>query len=122
MERILTMSDVINVSKNKKVLVSDLVHIKGEIFSLIKKGWQFDDEVLKEAHIRKIVREPKVRFVIVDHEQEKNKDKYLKETESLKNILKSLNTLDNQTEESFNNLEEYKEEEPIDNSYLEEDE
>lgn len=122
MERILTMSDVINVSKNKKVLVSDLVHIKGEIFSLIKKGWQFDDEVLKEAHIRKIVREPKVRFVIADHEQEKNKDKYLKETESLKNILKSLNTLDNQTEESFNNLEEYKEEEPIDNSYLEEDE
>ena len=36
------------------------------------------------------------------HEQEKNRNKYVKETESLKSILKSLNTLDNPTEETYN--------------------
>ena len=42
------MSDTINVGKNKKVTVESLVPIKGEIFKLIKKGLQFDDEVLKK--------------------------------------------------------------------------
>ena len=91
-EKILTMSDTVNVGKNKKVLVSDLVPVKGEIFKLIKKGLQFDDEVLKEAHIIKTIRDVTVKSVIVPHSREKKT--YEKESQSLKNILKSINTLE----------------------------
>ena len=89
------MDDTVNIGKNKMVLVSSLVPIKGEIFRLIKKGLQFDDEVLKEAHITKMIRDVKVESVIVPHSKEKKT--YTKETESLKNILKSINTLENQS-------------------------
>jgi hypothetical protein len=94
MEKLLTMNDTVNVGKNKKVLVSSLVPIKGEIFKLIKKGLQFDDEVLKEAHIIKTIKDVKIQTTIVPHSKEKKT--YTKETESLKNILKSINTLENQ--------------------------
>lgn len=55
------------------------------------------------------------------HEQEKNKDKYVKESESLKTILKSLNTLENQTNEMFVNQTNSTDEE-VDTTFLEEDE
>ena len=110
MEEILTMSDTVNIGKNKKVLVSDLVGVKGEIFKLIKKGLQFDDEVLKEAHITKTIRDVKVCNVITTHEKDKKRT-YGKETESVKNIIKSLNTLDNQNIEDFNGDEDTNEEE-----------
>ena len=113
MGKLLTMSDTINIGKNKKVLVSDIVGIKGEIFNFIKKGMQFDEEVLKEAHIAKTINNLKVYSVVAPHETEKKKT-YGKDSESLKSILKSLNTLDSQ--------EEYKEEEALDNIYSEEEE
>ena len=56
----LGMDDVINVGKNNKITVSELVPVKGEIFNLIKKGFEFDDEVLEKAHIKKIVRDEKI--------------------------------------------------------------
>ena len=49
MDKKLTLNDTINVTKNKKVLISDLVGIKGEIFKYVKKGFWFDDEVLEKA-------------------------------------------------------------------------
>ena len=98
MEKLLTMNDTINIGKNKKVTVSDLVPIKGKIFNLIKNGVQFDDEVLKESHITKTIRDVKVENVFVSHSPEKKK--YTKETESLKNILKSINTLESQNSET----------------------
>ena len=39
MDKIYTMDDVISVGKNDKVMVSDLVEKKGEIFKLIKNGF-----------------------------------------------------------------------------------
>lgn len=102
MEIKLGMDDVVNVGKNNKITVSELVPVKGEIFNLIKKGFEFDDEVLEKAHIKKIIRDIQFKNVVVMHEQEKNRNKYVKETESLKSILKSLNTLDNPTEETYN--------------------
>ena len=119
MEKLLTMSDTINVGKNKKVTVESLVPIKGEIFKLIKKGLQFDDEVLKEAHITKIIRDVKVENEIVSHEKEK-KSNYSRETESLKSILKSVNVLENQTAENTE-TEETAEDIPTDNILEEED-
>lgn len=96
MDKKLTLNDTINVGKNKKVLVSDLVGIKGEIFKYIKKGIWFDDEVLEKAGIKRIIREEKVETVFFDKKTKSENIKiYPKETESLKNVLKSINTLDN---------------------------
>jgi hypothetical protein len=96
MDKKLTLNDTINVGKNKKVLVSDLVGIKGEIFKYIKKGVWFDDEVLEKAGIKRIIREEKVETVFSDKKTKSENIKiYPKETESLKNVLKSINTLDN---------------------------
>lgn len=96
MNKKLTLNDTINVGKNKKVLVSDLVGIKGEIFKYIKKGIWFDDEVLEKAGIKRTIREEKVETVFFDKKTKSENIKiYPKETESLKNVLKSINTLDN---------------------------
>lgn len=121
MEIKLGMDDVVNVGKNNKKTVSELVPLKGEIFNLIKKGFEFDDEVLEKAHIKKIIRDVQFKNVVVMHEQEKNKDKYVKESESLKTILKSLNTLENQTNEMFVNQTNNTDEE-VDTTFLEDEE
>ena len=118
MEKLLTMNDSVNIGKNKKVLVSELVPIKGKIFSLIKKGFLFDDEVLKESKIKKIIRDVKVTNVFVTHTTESKT--YSKETESLKNILKSINTLENQTTETFD--EQLNNQQEIENIISEEEE
>ena len=119
MAHMLSMNDTINVGKNKHVLVSDIVHKKGEIFNLIKDGFQFDDEVLKEAHIKKTIRDVKTKLVIVNHEKEKKK--YKKETENLKNIIKSFHTIDNQANEVVNNESGNYNEEAENMSFIEEE-
>lgn len=95
MNKKLTLNDTINVGKNKKVLISDLVNIKGEIFKYVKKGFWFDDEVLEKAGIKRTIREVKSECVFIEKEKQLNVKTYPKETESLRNILKSINTLDN---------------------------
>ena len=96
MDKVLILEDSINIGKGKKkIQVSELVNIKGEIFNYIKKGYLFDDEVLKLAHITKHVGPATVKLEIVERKTPKVKE-YAKDTESLKNILKSLNTIDNQ--------------------------
>lgn len=96
MNKKLTLNDTINVGRNKKVLISDLVGIKGEIFKYVKKGIWFDDEVLEKAGIKRTIRDEKIETVFVDQKvKPKNIKIYPKETESLKNVLKSINTLDN---------------------------
>ena len=101
MEKIYSLNDTINIGKRQKIQVSDIVKVKGEISKLIKKGYQFDDEVLKEAHITKIVNKPIIKNSFASHQTEKKKE-LGKDTENLKSILNSLNTLENQTEDVFN--------------------
>ena len=101
MKAVYSINDTINLGKKQKVAVSDLVKKKEEIFKLIKNGYQFDDEVLKEAHIIKIKRDEKITNSFANHDSEV-KVHLEKDSESLKSILKSLNTLDNQTEETYN--------------------
>ena len=115
----LGMDDVVNVGKDNKITVSELVPVKGEIFNLIKKGFEFDDEVLEKAHIKKIVRDEKINNIIVEHTPEKKKV-YNKESESLKNILKSLNTIDKQNEDTF--LSEYNTNQDTEETFLYEEE
>ena len=64
-----------------------------DIFSLIKSGLSFDDEVLSLAGIKKNIRDVKVVQVFTDHV--KDTRKYEKDTESLSRILKEIRTLDN---------------------------
>lgn len=62
---------------------------KKNVFGLIKKyGYSFDDEVLAEAGITKIVHDHTVSNIIVDHERVKPSNKKLKkEKKSLDEIL-----------------------------------
>lgn len=72
--------------------VRDIVGDKKKVFSLIKKGIQFDDEVLEKAGIKKVVRDVEFKNVFVEHE--KDKKTYEKDTVNLQKILKELRTLD----------------------------
>ena len=65
---------------------------KSAIFQLIKKGVMFDDEVLKICNITKTIRDVRVYNVIVEHE--KSTKKYEKDTASIKEIMKEINTLE----------------------------
>lgn len=71
--------------------VGDLID-KGVIFQMIKKGYMFDDEVLKLSHITKTVRDHRVELIVVDHE--KDTKKYKKDTATLKEIIKEIDTLE----------------------------
>jgi TPP-dependent indolepyruvate ferredoxin oxidoreductase alpha subunit len=95
MNKILTLKDSINLGKKQKIAVSELVNKKGEIFRYIKDGYQFDDEVLEAAHIKKTIRDETIRSEFITNVNKKEKE-YPKETESVKNILKTINTLDGQ--------------------------
>lgn len=56
-----TLDDTIQIDKSKKK-VSSILKSEGKsgIFSLIKKGYYFDDEVLEKAGIKKTVSEAKI--------------------------------------------------------------
>lgn len=95
MDKKLTLNDTIKIGKNKKILISDIVGIKGEIFKYIKKGFWFDDEVLEKAGIKRNVRDVKTECILVDKDKQPKVKIYPKETENLRSILKTINTLDN---------------------------
>lgn len=101
MKKLLTLKDSINIGKHKKKPISEIVEEK-EIFKYIKDGYQFADDVLETAHIRKSVRNEEIKTVFTEHKKRKHRE-YQKDTESVKNILKSINTIDGQNlnEKSF---------------------
>lgn len=52
------MNDILKCEEYKDILVSDIVYEPGEIFYIIKNyKFNFTDEVLKEAHITKTIRD-----------------------------------------------------------------
>lgn len=80
--------------KYKKELVGDnLINDKKEVFSLIREGYRFTEEVLSKVGItRKISVLPHSPNRITDHIVD-NKV-YEKDTMTLKNILKSIHTIE----------------------------
>lgn len=92
----LGINDVINVDKKTKIKVSEIVNDKKKIFECIKNGISFDDEVLKIAGIKKTIRDVEIINVITEHNAVKKE--LPKETESLKNILKSIHTISNENQ------------------------
>ena len=83
--------------------------VEGAIFSMIKDGYEFDDEVLKAAHIKKIIRDEKIDFVVNTNKDNNRSNPLPKETTSLKQILAELNTLDNfgTAKDGHNNYDEH---------------
>ena len=92
-EKTLHLDSVIeSADKYNGKKVSELVEKKGVIFHMIKKGYYFDDEVLAKSNITHNIREHKVYWVVVDHE--KDTKKYKKDTATLKEIIKEIDTLE----------------------------
>ncbi len=99
------LEDTINLGRGKKIMVSELVKNKTELFNYIRNGYNFDDEVLSLAGIKRTIRNEKI--ITTCNENPIKEDKKLpKETESLKSILKSIHTIDNQSFEEDINEEE----------------
>ena len=116
----LTMNDHIKSGAFANKTVEEVTKIKGAIFSMIKDGYEFDDEVLKAARIRKIIRDEKIDFVVNTNKDNNRSNTLPKETSSLKQILAELNTLDNfgTVKDGYNNYDEHddKKLEDIDNN------
>ena len=89
------MNDTIKNGKYIDKTVEEVTKISGAIFSMIKDGYEFDDEVLKIAHISKTIRDERIDFVVNTNKGNKRSNPLPKETTSLKQILAELNTLDN---------------------------
>lgn len=94
--------------KYKKELVGDnLINDKKEVFSLIREGYRFTEDVLSKVGItRKISVLPHSPNRLIDHVVD-NKV-YEKDTMTLKNILKSIHTIETSmiTESTEENCEE----------------
>jgi hypothetical protein len=90
----LTLKSTIKSSKYGDKSIEELIKIKGAIFSMIKDGYDFDDEVLEAAHIRKQISNEKV-YCRVGGDNSSNKKKLPKDTQSIKQIIYELNMLEN---------------------------
>lgn len=84
---ILTRNDNIKIDR-KNVSVSEIMYDKRSIMSLIRNGYMFDDDVLSQAGIKKIVSQPVTKFEVVEHERDNTV--YQKDKESITKIIKSL--------------------------------
>lgn len=91
---ILSLDSTFKKGKYANKSVADLVGIKGQIFSMIKEGYVFDDEVLEAAHITKTIRDKKVYCSVGCFEHPKDTRVLPVETASMKQILSELNTLE----------------------------
>ena len=91
----LTMNDTIKNGIYEDKTVAEIAKISGAIFSMIKDGYEFDDEVLAAAHINKTIRDERVDFVVNIHKDNKCSKPLPVETASMKQILAEIHTLDN---------------------------
>ena len=87
---------IIEDGKYKGKKISELTSNKKTIFELLKNGYNFDDEVLLQAGIKKTIRDVQIKTEVVEHI--KDNKVYQKDTESITKILKDLQTVVNQTQ------------------------
>lgn len=98
MELLHLNSTISSADKYNGKTVQDIIETakKGTIFQLIKRGYMFDDEVLKLCNITKTIRDRRTYNVISEHAAKDTK-KYKKDTATLKEILKEINTIERET-------------------------
>lgn len=77
---------------NNKQVIEIINDNKRNIFQLLKKGYEFDDEVLSLAGIKKNVKNVKTRNQIVEHD--KDTKTYEIDKTPLHKILKEISTID----------------------------
>ena len=102
----LGLNDKINYGKMRGGTVEDLVKKEGKsaIFSLIKSGHTFSDEVLSFAGIKKVVHD--VHTTTNEcFEKETDTKVYEKDTVKLSKILKEINSIDYAIENNYTNFE-----------------
>lgn len=93
----LKLNDVITSGKHKGKTVQEMIDknpnkAKKNILNYLKKGLYFDDEVINKVGLKKIVHEPIVRNIVVEHKKD---NKVLpKDRAKLSTILKDLHTID----------------------------
>lgn len=94
----LKLEDTITLGKYKGKTVREMIDknpdkAKKNILNYLRQGLYFDDEVINEVGLKKIVHEPTVKLVVVEH---KSDNKTLpKDRAKLSTILKDLHTIDN---------------------------
>ena len=81
-----------------------------DIFKLIKRGYRFDDEVLKEANILKEIRDEHVVNEFVPRRNNTPKKEFKKDTAKYEEILESLSYIEVDDEEQKSEEEEDMEE------------
>lgn len=86
------MGSAIKIGTKGEKKVSELVNEKGCIFSLIKEGYMFDDEVLNAANITHIIRDVHFENVVFEKNTEKNEN-LKKDSVSAKQIISELNSI-----------------------------
>ena len=92
--KVLSLNSIINGGKfNKQTVNKVLKNNKRDIFSLIKEGFSFDNEVLQMAGIKKNIKNKTIKNEIVEHE--KDTKVYEIDTTPLHKILKEISTIDN---------------------------
>ncbi|MBP5723283.1 MAG: hypothetical protein J6X18_06895 [Bacteroidales bacterium] len=73
-----------------------------DIWKLIKRGIQFDDEVLNECNINKEIRDERVYWEVVNRSREKPSKTYKKDTANYDEIVESLSHVEVEEEEPAN--------------------
>lgn len=95
MENILGLEDKVGIGRYKNRTVSEMLDMnRNEIFNLLKKGIQFDDEVLEKARVTKSIRDVQTKLIVIDHEAKDTKV-YQKDTTPIKSIINGLHTIVN---------------------------
>ena len=78
---------------NGKTVRQIVENNRNEIMRLIKKGYNFGNDVLEAAHIKKSESAHVISNVICEHEKKSGKV-YEKDTATMKEILHDINTID----------------------------
>lgn len=92
----LNLTDIIDKGHFKDMTVNEIIEQdRHNLITLCKDGYNFSDEVFEKAKYKRIIRDVKVTNEVI-FDRPKIKEKPLpKDTKSLKEILKSLSTIDN---------------------------
>ena len=98
---------------NGKTVRQIVENNRNEIMRLIKKGYNFGNDVLEAAHIKKSESAHVISNVICEHEKKSGKV-YEKDTATMKEILHDINTIDRMIDD-FKEGESENENEEIEN-------
>ena len=103
----LTLDYVITKGKFKGKTIAEVIDIdRHEIFNMIKKGFYFDDEVFKAAHITRHIRDSKIIQTIIDRTVVKDTKVYPKDTKKVSEIIDSMNYTNDDYDDDFDDVEE----------------